>query len=175
MSCETKLSTIKLILRTLSTLLYFYYFRLPAIKLLGLWLTEDLSWDRNCQEICKKAYSRKSLLTKLKYGGTSTEDLLNIYILFIRSVTEYCAVVFHSSLTKKQTQSLKQIQKTCLKIILGDIYIDYQTAMEISGLKSLEARRQERMLNFSLKSIKHPTYKRIFPLKETPKHNVRDS
>jgi hypothetical protein len=65
-------------------------------KLLGLWITEDLSWSRNCQEICKKAFSRLSMITKLKYVGVSVDDLLDIYILFIRSVTEYCAVAFHS-------------------------------------------------------------------------------
>ena len=28
-----------------------------SIKLLGVWITEDLSWDLNCQEMIKKAYS----------------------------------------------------------------------------------------------------------------------
>ena len=49
-------------------------------KLLGVWISEDLSWSQNCQQICKKAYSRLSMLTKLKYVGVSVEDLLNIYI-----------------------------------------------------------------------------------------------
>ena len=73
--------------------------RVSVSKLLGIWISDDLSWSRNTQEICKKAYSRLGMLTKLKYVGVPTEDLLDIYILFIRSVTEYCAVVFHSSLT----------------------------------------------------------------------------
>ena len=67
-------------------------------KLLGVWISEDLSWSENCKEICKKAYSRLSMITKLKYAGVPTEDLLTIYILFIHSVAEYCAVVFHTSL-----------------------------------------------------------------------------
>lgn len=49
-----------------------------AIKLLGVWISEDLSWGRNCQEMIIKAYSRITLLTKLKYVGTSTEDLINV-------------------------------------------------------------------------------------------------
>ena len=51
------------------------------------------------------------MLTKLKYAGVRIEDLLDIYILFIRSVTEYCAVVFHSSLTIEQSNKLEMIQK----------------------------------------------------------------
>ena len=73
--------------------------RVPVTKLLGVWLDEDLSFTRNCKEICIKAYSRMSMLTKLKYVGVSMEDLIDIYIMYIRSVTEYCSVTFHSSLS----------------------------------------------------------------------------
>ena len=90
-------------------------------KLLGLWITEDLSWSRNCQEICKKAFSRLSMITKLKYAGVSIDDLLDIYILFIRSITEYCAVVFHSSLTQEQSSKIEMIQKTCPRVILAEM------------------------------------------------------
>ena len=77
--------------------------------MLGLWISEDLSWSRNCKEICKKAYSRMTMITKLKYVGVGVQDLLEIYILFIRSVTEYCAVAFHSSLTLEQSNKLEKI------------------------------------------------------------------
>ena len=62
--------------------------RLSVTKILGVWISENLPWDTNCQEICKKAYARLSMITKLKYVGVSIEDLINIYKLFIRSVTE---------------------------------------------------------------------------------------
>ena len=76
--------------------------RVSVSKMLGVWISEDLSWARNCKEICQRAYSRLGMITKLKYVGVGMEDLLDIYVLFIRSVTEYCAVVFHSSLTLLQ-------------------------------------------------------------------------
>ena len=121
-----------------------------------------MSWSRNCQEICVKAYSRLSMITKLKYVGVSREDLLDIYILFIRSVTEYCAVSFHSSLTGQQSDKLEKIQKTCLKVIMGEDYINYQTALDYFGLQTLSDRRLKRCLDFSLKCIKHPRNKRLF-------------
>ena len=89
---------------------------MPATKLLGVWVTEDFSWSRNCSEICKKAYSRLTILTKLKYVGTKTEDLIDIYILYIRSLVEYCSVAFHSSLTQEQDRKLERIQKRLQKI-----------------------------------------------------------
>ena len=87
-------------------------------KLLGLYISDDLSWSRQCREICIKAYSRLQMITKLKYVGTKTEDLLDIYILYIRSITEYCSVVFHSFLTNELSEKLERIQKTCLRVIL---------------------------------------------------------
>ena len=146
--------------------------RKSVSKLLGVWISEDLNWARNCQEICKKAYSRLSLITKLKYVGVKTEDLIEIYILFIRSVTEYCSVVFHSRLTVEQSQKLENIQKTCLKIILGDSFVSYSAALEMCGLETLYDRRQKRCLNFALKCLEHPKNQRLFPLNSKDSQHI---
>jgi hypothetical protein len=144
-------------------------------KLLGVWISEDLSWSKNCQEICRRAYSRLSMITKLKYVGVSVEDLLDIYILFIRSVSEYCSVSFHSSLTQEQSKKLEIIQKTVLKVILGDMYIGYTAALEMCGLETLYARRQKRCLDFALKCTKHPRNRRLFPQNPaSSEHYIRD-
>ena len=110
--------------------------RISVTKLLGVWISQDLSWSKNCKEICRKAFSRLSMITKLKYVGICQEDLVNIYVLFIRSVAEYCSVSFHSSLTQEQSRKLEGIQRTCLKVILGDEYESYQTALKTLGLES---------------------------------------
>ena len=88
---------------------------IEEIKLVGVWITSDLSWSKNTKELCKKAYARISMITKLKYVGVSTEDLLEIYIIFIRSVLEYCCVVWHSSLTLEQQDDLECVQQVCLR------------------------------------------------------------
>ena len=148
-----------------------YLDRKSVTQLLGVWISEDLSWSRNCQEICRKAFSRLSLITKLRYVGVSREDLLDIYILFIRSVAEYCSVSFHSSITKEQSYQLERIQKICLKVILGDSYEGYQAALDSCGLQTLSERREKRCLDFSLKCIKHPRNNRLFP--KNPGYNSR--
>ena len=145
--------------------------RINMTKILGIWISEDLSWSKNCQEIARKAYSRLSLITKLKYVGVNKSDLLDIYILFIRSVTEYCSVVFHSSLTQTQSEKLERIQKICLKIILGEEYTDYPSALILCGLETLSDRREKRCLDFALKCLAHNKNKRIFPT--NPNHNSR--
>ena len=129
-----------------------------------MWISEDLSWDKNTQEMCRKAFSRISMLTKLRYVGVNTEDLIEIYVLFIRSITEYCAVAWHSSLTVEQSTDIERIQKTCLRVILGDSYVSYSAALEMTGLQTLYDRREKRCLDFALKAMKHPINKRMFPL-----------
>ena len=149
--------------------------RISVTKLLGVWISEDMSWDRNCKEICMKAFSRLSMITKLKYVGVCEDDLIDIYILFIRSVTEYCAVAFHSRLTQEQSNKLERIQKTCLRVILGDSYVDYNTALNKCGLQTLFDRREKRCLDFSLKCLKHPTNRRLFPHNPNQTHGVRST
>ena len=88
-------------------------------KILGVWISQDAAdWERNTKEICKSAYAKISMLTKLRYFGVKIEDLLEIYVLFIRSRTEYCSVAFHSSFTQEQSRKIENIQRTCLKIII---------------------------------------------------------
>ena len=68
--------------------------RIEETKLLGIWLTTYLDWSKNTKEICRKSYTRLSLLTKLKYVWVIEDDLLEIYILYIRSLLEYCWTVW---------------------------------------------------------------------------------
>ena len=76
-------------------------------KILGVWLSSNLKWNKNTKELTKKAYARMSMLTKLKYVGTSREDLIETFVLFIRSALEYCSVLWHSSITIEQVNSLE--------------------------------------------------------------------
>ena len=68
---------------------------------------------------------------KLKYVVVPREDLIQIYILYIRSLLVYC-----STLTTEQSNKLERVQKLCLKIILGDCYDGYENALEACGLEN---------------------------------------
>ena len=133
--------------------------RIEAVKLVGVWLTTYLDWEKNTKELCKKAYARITMLTKLKYVGVKTEELVNIYILYVRSLLEYCAVVWHSTLTVEQKNNIESVQKLCLKIILGPEYTSYEDALQLTGIESLFARREKRCLQYALKSLLHPVLK----------------
>ena len=111
------------------------------------------------------------MITKLKYIGVGRGDLIDIYILFIRSVVEYCAVVWHSRLTRELSDSLEIVQKTCLRVILGDDYEGYSAALVTCGLVTLFQRREARCLTFAHRCLKHPTLREMFPLNQ---NNVRN-
>ena len=101
--------------------------RQEHIKLLGVWLQQDGGGSKNTEEVCKNASARMSHLTKLKYAGVSTEDLIHAYEMYMYSL-EYCSVVFHSSLTKQQEAALERCQAVCLRVILQESYISYSAA-----------------------------------------------
>ena len=152
--------------------------RMHAIKLLGIWITEDMSWQLNTKEMCKKAYTRVSMLTKLKYVGIGRDDLLTIYKLFIRSCLEYCSVVFHSSLTQKQIKIIENVQKVSLRVILGSDYEDYQSSLIKCNVLSLFDRREKRISDFTKRALKHPKHKQLFPLSHAytlNNHSLRKS
>ena len=110
------------------------------------------------------------LWSSMKYAGVNIEDLLHNYKQFVRVMLEYCSVVWHSSLTEQQSRSLERCQSVCLRVILGDNFISYEAALEITGLQKLSERRQSRCLDYGLKSVKHPENKRFFP--ENPNLNL---
>ena len=96
--------------------------RLSSAKLLGVWISDSLDWELNTNETCKETYMRVSMLNKLKYIGMKRDDLVLIYKTYIRCVLEYCCVVWSSSLTAGQKDSLERVQKVCVKVILGNLH-----------------------------------------------------
>ena len=89
------------------------------------------------------------LLRKVASFDTPEDDLVNVYILFIRSLLEQSAVVWHSSLTQENAQDLERIQKSAMKVILGQSYISYEKSLAKLGLESLNDRREQLCMNFA--------------------------
>ena len=136
-------------------------------QLLGVTLRDDLSWKSNTANIVKKAYKRMIILKRLYQFGVPREDLIQIYILYIRSVVEQSAVIWHSSLTVGETRDIERVQKVSLRLLLKEEYVNYKGALHITGLQTLEERREFLCLNFARKCLKSDATKDMFPLKKT--------
>ena len=148
---------------------------IESTRLLGTFLQNNLCWDLNTKEIVKKANARMELLRKVASFCDNLEDLKIIYILFIRSILEQSATVWHSSLSEENKSDLERVQKTALKIILDQRYKSYKNALNILDLESLDDRRKYLCLTFARRSSKHPTMKKMFPVSEkSHKMNTRN-
>ena len=135
-------------------------------KLLGLIISDDLTWKENTSSLVKRAYSRMILIKNLYSFGVPVSDLVEIYTLYIRSVVEQSAVVWSSSITQGEKIELERVQKVALRIILKDDYSDYANALKLTGLETLSIRREKLCLNFARKCVKNTSTQDMFPLKE---------
>ena len=136
---------------------------LKSTKLLGTIISDDLRWDLNTQNIVKKANARMQLLREVASFSPAIEDLKTIYFLFVRSLLEQSATVWHSGLTEENRNDLERIQKSAVRIILGDAYIGYKKSLVKLEMETLEDRRKQLCLNFALKCKKNPKTSNMFP------------
>ena len=112
------------------------------------------------------------LLRKAASFGPSLKDLKEIYVLFVRSILEQSATVWHSSMSEENTSDLERVQKSALKVILGDRYPGYQQALARLGIETLKSRREILCLNFAKKCVKNDKLKHMFPEK-VDAHNMK--
>ena len=145
--------------------------RVSKTKLLGVIISNDLTWDEHIMSICKKACGRIYQLYPLKRAGVSVKDLILIYFTTIRPVLEYACPVWHPGLNAKLSSQLENIQKRIFKIILPTH--TYTKALEHSGAPTLKDRRSEIKKSFFVKMTdpNHKLYHMISPV-QTPCYNT---
>ena len=85
----------------------------------------------------------------------------------IRSKLEQSAVVWHSSLTENNRRDLERVQKSAVKIILKNSYNNYEDALKILKMESLEDRRTRLCFKFAKNCLKNEKLKKLFPLAKT--------
>ena len=60
----------------------------------------------------------------------------------------------------------ERVQKSALRIILRDQYVNYRNALEVLGLQSLDERRESLCLKFAKKCLQVEKFKSMFPKKQ---------
>ena len=81
----------------------------------------------------RKANARMEIVRRVSGFGAPIEYLKEIYVLFVRSMLEQSAVLWHSSLTKENSEDLERVQKNALRIILKNEYQTYTKALRKLG------------------------------------------
>jgi hypothetical protein len=146
--------------------------RVQNFKILGVWVSENLTWDYHVNKLTSRMSQRMYFLKQLRRSGAHTEDLLTYYKAVIRSIAEYACQVWHSGLTAHQANSIEKQQERALKIILPGM--NYTHALAESGLSSLQERRHKLCMNF-FSSMTSPSHKlhHLLPSRKSHNYNTR--
>ena len=148
-----------------------------VVKVLGVQISRDLKWDVHLENVIKRSTGRLFMLTTLKRFHLPLQDLITIYVGFIRPLLEYVVPVWHSSITSHQTTALDRVQKRALKIILSHQYTCYNDALETCSLTSLESRREKICHDFASKLMEDPVFRHWLPETRSSVHgrNLRSA
>ena len=84
------------------------------------WLSKTtlLKWNKHIETSTSKASKRLHIIRILRRGGVPPQDLPQVYYALVRSVLEYCCVIWHYSLPKYLLKNIEMVQKKALRIIL---------------------------------------------------------
>ena len=91
--------------------------RVTLHKHLGIYLTSDLSWNKQIESIIKKVNLKLSIIWQVK--GLSRQCLDILYKLHVRSSIDYGISVFGPSLNNQQLEKLDNLQYRAAKIVTG--------------------------------------------------------
>ncbi len=108
-------------------------------KLLGVWISDTLSWKQHVNQIHVKSSQRLYFMRQLRRCGLSSSDMVKFYRTIIRPILEYACPVWHHGLTSGESYTIEQIQRRALRVVYPDY--TYEQALEMSQLELLSSRR----------------------------------
>ena len=89
--------------------------RVEHAKMLGVTISNNLTWSKHVDNIVSKAGKRVYMLYQLKRAGISQNYLVTIYVSVIRPVLEYACRVWSTSLPIFLSDAIEMIQKRVLR------------------------------------------------------------
>ena len=92
------------------------------------------------------------------------EFILECYVKEIRTILEYGAVVFHSSLTKKQSNAIESVQRKVFYILNNylQIKLSYSESCIFYCTEQLDSRRLDICKTFIRRSLKNRRFSDMF-------------
>ena len=89
-------------------------------KLEEVIFTNDLKWTRSSQYLVKSVSSRMEILRRLSSFNIPVEDLVHVYILYIRSILEQSSVLWHSTITQENQADIERVQQNAFRNIFKE-------------------------------------------------------
>ena len=127
------------------------------LKLVGFSFCEKPNASAHVEQIREKVRVRIWMMYHLKRAGFRGRNLYRLYCCYLRTLVEYCSVVYHSLLTATQSEVLERLHRQAIRICYGN---DEPVAdiMANEGIETLESRRLRRCDAFVRKASTNPNF-----------------
>ena len=115
------------------------------------------------------------ILRTLYEFNVPTEDMVQIYSLYVRSILEFNCCVWNFNITQAEADDIERVQKVACKVILKTSYTFYENALATLNLQKLSDRRLMLCKRFAKKCLKNEKSKDMFRLntqRNRDKYNV---
>ena len=145
-----------------------------SASILGLKINSKLTWDTHIQFVCNKARKRIWALRRLMELKLDYTIILDFYHKEVRSILEYGAVVFHSSLTQKQSDDLEAVQRGFFQLLSHslNLKLSYSEATILFASEKLVFRRTDICKKFVKRNLRNPRHSDMFK-EVTSAYNTR--
>ena len=105
--------------------------RVSSYKLLGVIISQVLTWNKHCDYVYNKDLKQLYALRSLRKAGLNSDDLAWVYCSLVRSIIEYASPVW-AALPSYIEDLLESLQRKALRIIFGKT--EYADAMAMESL-----------------------------------------
>ena len=143
-------------------------------KLLGLTISDNLTWNAHVNEIIKKASKKLYFLVQLKRARVPPSDLVLFYKACVRSGVDYAVPVFYNALPQYLKKELVRIERRALSIILPRT--GYTIACGFLGITPTTEHHSllcSKLFDQICSDTGHKLNS-LLPLRNEPKHNLRN-
>lgn len=143
--------------------------KVSSHKVLGLVIMDNVKWNNNINEIIAKASKRLHIIRVLKRAGVPANDLIHVYYALVRSILEYCCVVWSNNIPEYLREKIELVQKRVMRIVFPGLH--YTEALTAANCNRLDERRLK-ICSKVLKNIREPDSRLHHLLPPTRKDSV---
>ena len=142
------------------------------MRLVGFTFGDKPDASMHVAQIRERFGARIWMLYHLRRAGFRNRQLYRLYCCYLRTVIEYCAVVYHSMLTRGQEDDLERLHRQAIRTCYGND-VDVGRVMECEEIETLPDRRARRCNGFISKAATNPSFSDWFRERPASRHWLR--
>ena len=106
------------------------------VKLLGVTMSSNLTWNAHIEEVIEKANKRLYFLVQLKRAKVPLKELVLFFTTCVRSVIDYAIPAFYHAFPKYLKKELVRLEKRAIAIMNPGTH--YDVASEVLNMRLIE-------------------------------------